>query len=101
MTTKTLELNNIERKVFWVLVTLLGVVAAFYLYSVASLTLAVVDRDNINRATHEFMNTAVVLEAEYIAQANSFTLAYAHGLGFNEVNAKFARGSSAKLSVAR
>lgn len=101
MTTKTLDLNNIERKIFWIMTALIGLVAAFYLYSVASLTIAAVDRNNINRTAHELANTAGALEAEYIAQANSITLAYAQNLGFHEVNAKFAGATAIKISMAR
>lgn len=101
MTTKTLDLNNIERKIFWTMMTLLGMVAAFYLYSVASLTIAAVDRNNINHTAHELANTAGALEAEYIAQANSITLAYAQNLGFHEVNEKFTGSTGIKISMAR
>lgn len=101
MITKTLDFNNIERKIFWILLALLGLVTAFYLYSVLSLTLAVVDRNDTNRRAHEIANSAGVLEAEYLAQANSVTLAYAQNLGFREVNAKFTGNSGSKLSIAR
>ena len=101
MTTKTLDLNNIERKIFWALASLLGLVAAFYLYSVLTLTVAVVDRNNINRAAHELASTVGALEAEYLEQANSVTLAYAKDLGFKEVNAKYATETGSKLSMAR
>ena len=101
MTTKTLDLNNIERKIFWIMIALLGLIAAFYLYSVATLTVAVVDRNNMNRTAHELANTAGALEAEYITQANSITLAYAQNLGFHEVNAKFTGDVGTKITMAR
>lgn len=101
MTTKTLELSNIERKIFWGLAILLGVAVVFYLSSVITLTVAVVDRNNTNRATHELAKTVGTLESEYLKKANSVTLAYAQELGFKEVNAKFAGEKSTKLSFAR
>ncbi|MBI5078055.1 MAG: hypothetical protein HZB11_01640 [Candidatus Yonathbacteria bacterium] len=111
MTTKTLELNNIEQKIFWILASLIGVVVAFYLYSVLSLTLAVVDRNSMNVAARSIANNGAMLEAEYLSQTNSITLAYAQRLGFSEVNAKFAGEplasaatavmSPAKISMAR
>jgi hypothetical protein len=109
MTTKTLDLYNIEQKIFWVLASLLGLVAAFYLYSAFSLTLAVVARDNNVQASHNLANTAGSLEAEYLAQTNSVTLAYAQNLGFHEINAKYTNApvvattgvDGAKLSMAR
>lgn len=110
MTTKTLDLNNIERKIFWVLVALIGIVIAFYLYSVATLTIAVVDRNNINQASNELTNISSALESEYLTYANSITLAYAQELGFKEVKAMFVDSSTpingtgdvkAKISMAR
>ena len=101
MTTKTLELNNIERKIFWVLSTALAVVLSFYLYSALVITLAGVDRNNVNRTTHELVITAGALEAEYLALSNGVTLAYAQNLGFHEVNAKYTGESGAKVAMAR
>lgn len=101
MTTKTLQLNNIEQKIFWALASLLGLVALFYLYSVLTLTLAVVDRNNLTRSAHELANTTGSLEAEYLTETNGVTLAYAQELGFHEVNAKFTGDASIKLSMAR
>lgn len=102
MTTKTLDLSNIERKIFWALASLLGLVAVFYLYSVLTLTVAVVDRNNMNRAAHELAVTSGTLEAEYLTQANTITLAYAEDLGFKEVSKKFAGETfGTKLSMAR
>ena len=90
MTTQTLDLNNIERKIFWALGSMLGLVLAFYLYSVASLTIAVVDRDAMATRAHELATKAADIEQEYLSQANSITLAYAQSIGFHEVPAKFA-----------
>lgn len=101
MTTKVLDLNNIERKIFWALVSLLGLVASFYLYSVATLTLAVVDRNNMSHTAHELAVASGDLEAEYLTQSNSVTLAYAQNLGFHEVNVKFTGDNGVKVAMAR
>ncbi len=109
MTTQTLELNNIEQKLFWSLFSMLFLVLGFYLYSVTSLTVAVVDRDRINVAAHELGAKEAEIEQQYLAKTNSITLAYAQSIGFREVGAKFAgtRSSTsdldtgAKLSMAR
>jgi hypothetical protein len=89
MTTQTLDLNNIERKIFWTLASFIVGTLGFYLYSVASLTVAVVDRDHMNVAAHELANKTAEIERQYLAQANSITLAYAESIGFHEVGAKF------------
>jgi len=102
MTTKTLDLNNIERKIFWVLSTALAVVLAFYLYSALVITLAGVDRNNMSRTVQELASQAGSLEAEYLAEMNRVTLTYAQNLGFHEVNAKFTGGDSgSKVALAR
>ena len=102
MTTKTLELNNIERKIFWALSTALAGVLSFYLYSALVITLAGVDRSNINRQSHELATVAGALEAEYLAQVNGVTLMYAQSLGFHEVNARFTGGGAdSKVALAR
>lgn len=100
MTTKTLDLNNIERKIFWVLSTALAVVLAFYLYSALVITIAGVDRNNMNRKAHELASQASMLEAEYLSQSNSVTLAYARNLGFQEVTAKYTGSSVIALAKA-
>lgn len=109
MTTQTLDLNNIERKIFWSLASLLGITLGFYLYSVASLTVAVVDRNQMNAAARDLATKVASTEQEYLAQSNSITLAYAQSIGFLEVPAKFAsasvgsisEGPVVKLSIAR
>lgn len=104
MTTQTLDFNNIERKIFWILASSLCLAMAFYLYSVASLTIAVVDRDQMKNAAHELAVKSSAIEEEYLTRASSITLAYAQSLGFQEVAVKFAGGAGAadpKLSLAR
>ncbi|HAS84577.1 MAG TPA: hypothetical protein DCS23_00670 [Candidatus Yonathbacteria bacterium] len=89
MITKTLTLNNIERKIFWGLLVSLSVVVSFYLYSALAITLAGVDRNNINRTLSELSNNVGTLEAEYLSITNGFTLSYAKQLGFQETKEKF------------
>ena len=110
MSTQTLDFTDIEMKFFWFLSSLLMVVVTFYLYSVLSLTFAVVDRDNINRTIRNVAVTSGLVESEYLALSNRITLSYAETLGFKELNVKFANTSdistkatdtsSARLSLA-
>ncbi len=100
MTTKTLDLNNIERKLFWTLSVLLGVCIIVYIYSVLSLTMNVVERDRMSSAAHEIAINVSDLEQEYLSLQKGVTLAYAQELGFEEVTPKFTSEGSAKLSVA-
>lgn len=103
MITKTLDLNNIEQKIFWALMLCICAVSGLYLFSVVSLTMAGVDRDHLSRTAHSLATKASDLESEYLMQSNSITMAYVQELGFHEVNAKFANTASpiSKLSIAR
>lgn len=101
MITQTLDFNNIEQKIFWVLVSCIAAVAGFYMYSVLSLTVAGVERDHLSRAAHDLATRAGDLEASYLTQSNSVTFTHAQELGFHEVNAKFADIAPLKFSMAR
>src|SRR3989344_5346227 len=99
MTTQILDLNNIERKIFWILAAFIGATIAFYLYSVLALTVAGVDRDRLSRASHDLATKAGDFEAEYLSHSNAVTLARAHELGFREVDAKFAGLSATAVAT--
>ncbi len=101
MTTKILDLNNIERKLFWSLSALLGACVMVYVYSVLSLTMNVVEQDRMSRTAHEIAIKVGDLEQEYLSLQKGVTLAYAQELGFEEISVKFTSKDSAKLSVAR
>jgi len=103
MTTKVLDLNNIERKLFWTLAAFFGLSLALYFYSVMSLTMSVVERDRTASLSRDLVAHAGDLEAEYLGLQNSVTLAYAEEhLGLKEVAVKFAGDNmSTKLSMAR
>ncbi len=101
MTTKVLDLDNIERKLFWALASFFALALSFYLYSVLSLTMSAVERDRTASVVRELAAQTGVLEAEYLGLQNSVTLAYAEGLGLKEVSVKFAGNTNTKLSLAR
>lgn len=101
MTTKVLDLDNIERKLFWAFAGFLTIALSFYLYSVLSLTMSVVERDRTASAVRELAAHTGDIEAEYLGLQNSVTLAYAETLGLKEVSVKFAGNTGAKLSLAR
>ena len=100
MTTKIL-VNNLERKLFWLLVGFLGVSLFLYFYFVISLTIAGVSRDRIVSLTREETARASMLEQEYMQFQNSITLERAEDLGFKEVKAKFSRTINDKFSLAQ
>lgn len=98
MTTKTLDLNNIERKLFWILVLLIVICLSMYLYSVTSLTMNGVTRDRTIGSAREISNMAGDLEQEYLGLQKNITLASAENLGFHEVSARYA-GTPVKFSL--
>ncbi len=106
MTTKILDLNNIERKLFWAFSVLFVGLIAFYLYSVLSLTVAGVERDHMSSTSRTLALQASDLESEYMGIQNSVTISNAKELGFHEVVVKFtglpdSGNTSAKLSLVR
>lgn len=106
MTTKVLDLNNIERKLFWAFSGFFVGLIAFYLYSVLSLTIAGVERDQMTRGARALATQSGELEREYMSIQNGITLARAEEMGFREISAKFTNSSAsddmnAKLSLAR
>ncbi|MBI3634007.1 MAG: hypothetical protein HY228_00085 [Candidatus Yonathbacteria bacterium] len=94
MITKILDLDNIERKLFWILSGCLGIVLTIYLYSAFSLMGSVVSRDQISSSFREVSVTGGALEQEYITLKNSITLARAQELGFEEFPVKFSSVTS-------
>lgn len=98
MTTKIL-VNNLERKLFWILAGFLGITLSLYVYFVVSLTLSGVARDRAISLSREKTIQANALEQEYIQLQNSVTLARAEELGFKEVTVRFAGGAGNKFSL--
>ena len=100
MTTKIL-VNNLERKLFWLLAGFLGVSLFLYFYFVISLTVAGVTRDRVVSLSREKTAQASMLEQEYMHLQNSVTLEHARNLGFKEVTAKFSHTTNDKFSLAQ
>lgn len=101
MTTKVLDLSNIERKLFWVFTGMLTFALSFYLYSAFSLTLSGVERDRTTSTIRELAAQTGALEAEYLGLQNSLTLTYAKELGLKEVSVRFTGNTGTKLSLAQ
>lgn len=100
MTTKIL-VNNLERKLFFLLAGFLGIAIFLYFYSVIALTLSAVARDRTLALVRERGVVASATEREYIQLQNGMTRERAQALGFNEVSVKFTQGNTDKLSSAR
>lgn len=94
MSTKILDLNNIERKLFWMLFGVVICAVVFYLYSAFALTFAVVERDKALSTSRTLALNASNLEQEYMALQNIVTLSFAEKQGFKEVTPKFTLISS-------
>jgi len=102
MTTKILDLNNIERKLFWILISFIALCVSLYVFSVFSFTMSGAQITREENTARELTASGGELEAEYLALQNSITLSYAQSLGLEEVKVKFANVPIApKLSMAR
>ncbi|KKU80496.1 MAG: hypothetical protein UY07_C0043G0004 [Parcubacteria group bacterium GW2011_GWA1_47_8] len=99
MTTKVLDFSNIERKLFWIFSISLLACILFYMYAMFSLTVSVVERDRLSRATHELAAKVSMVEIEYMERSKTITLAHAQELGFREVTAKFTGNQAATFSM--
>lgn len=104
MTTK-IFVNNLERKLFFLLAGFLGVALAVYFSAMISLTISAVSRDRLLGRMREDHAMVSAQEQEYIRLQNDITLERARELGFTEVSMKFAQReahiSANKLSFAR
>lgn len=100
MTTKFL-VNNLERKLFFLLAGFLGVAIFLYFYSVIVLTLSAVVRDRTLALVRERGVAVSAKEREYIQLQNGMTRERAEGLGFKEVSVRFTQGNIDKISFAR
>jgi hypothetical protein len=95
-------LNNIittgskEKKVFFVLISILLVLAMCYAYFVNKTVLNIVARKNIQEEISVLSSDISGLEFDYMKYKNTITLGYTHDLGFNDVkNTTFiTRGTS-------
>lgn len=88
--TTNIFINNIERKLFWILAGFLGVAAAFYLFSILSLTMSVVAHDRLTVYIREVSAEVSLKEGEYVLLQNGITRVRAQELGFKEADVKFA-----------
>lgn len=102
MTTKTLDFNNIEHKLFWILSGVITLLISIYLYSAFSLTVNAVERNKMSQTARDMELKVGALETEYMKIQNSITLTYAKDLGLKEVTAKFTgEAPIAKVSLSR
>ena len=102
MTTKILDLNNIERKLFWILISFIALCICVYVWAVFSFTMSGAQIEKDANTMKTLTENQGELESEYLALQNSITLSYAQSLGLQEVKVKYADIQTApKLSMAR
>jgi Golgi nucleoside diphosphatase len=99
MTTKTLDFDNITQKLFWFFFSMVILLIVTYLYATFSLTVSVVERNEMAQVAYDLEEKVGKLEIEYMRIQNSVTLGYAKSLGFTEVQPKFTEDISVKLSL--
>ncbi len=87
MTEKILQLNT-EKNIFWTLVGILLLCAAFYMYSVTTTIHNTVALQNLENQASQMTYSISSEESQYIALRNTITLSYAYSLGFTDVSEK-------------
>lgn len=101
MTIQVLDFNNFTRTFFWLLFSLVILLAGVYFWITFSLTSDMVERGKMIQKVYELQTKVGKIEVEYMRMQNSVTLGYAKNLGFVEVEPKFAGAPSKKFSLAR
>ncbi len=89
--TKQLNINNIEKQIFWGVFTLLLLLGTSYVFFVNKTILNIVERESFEEKIITLNSQISELEFDYIALKNNITIDYAHSVGFHNVDSvKFA-----------
>lgn len=86
--TKTIAQINKEKAIFWALLSILILSAAFYMYCINSTVRNVVLREQFENEATKIALDISNKEFQYISMRNSITLEFAHSLGFKDVSNK-------------
>ena len=90
-TTKQLNINDIEKKIFWGVFALLFLLGTSYAFFVNKTILNIVERESLEEEVATLNSQISELEFDCIALKNNITIDYAHSVGFsNANNVKFA-----------
>lgn len=82
--TRAIVANNLERRLFYVLITLLLLSAISYMYFVAQTTFNIIERKNAQHEISILGSHIGELELEYLSLNNQIDLDFAYKLGFQE-----------------
>lgn len=77
--------EHIEKKIFWALCFLAMIFIAFYIYFVASATVAIVDRERIENDIAVAGGSLSSTESNYLTLSNKITPELIRSLGFREI----------------
>ncbi len=81
----TLNQPHIQKKAFFILVSIAFFVLCMYVYFVNQTVWNVVSRQNAVKTIHKVSSEVAVLEASYMKLSSALTLEHAYILGFQEV----------------
>lgn len=79
------QINNVEQKLFWMLLATVAFLAVSYVYLINNTILNVVARKEAYETINNLDAEIAVLEGKYVAMTNSLTLEKAHSLGLVDV----------------
>ena len=92
-----MNINQLEKKIFWFLAGVIGISSMLYVYLVNQTILNIVMRENVESEMVDLESKISELEFEYITLKNDINIDYAYSIGFVDVEkVKFA---SRKLST--
>lgn len=82
--------DNLERKLFYALASVLFILFVSYVYFLGSITFNIVERNSLNADIRNLSSTIGDLEQEYLSLSNNIDLHLADSLGFKETkNSRF------------
>lgn len=79
--------TNNERKTFYVLVALIGLMSFFYVFFVQQTIMNVVEREKTLKEARVVSSEIGDMESAYIALKNNITLDFAYAQGFKDADA--------------
>ncbi len=81
------QISNVsthQRKIFYVLVSLIVIASSFYGFFVKQTIMDVVEREKIQKEARTITSDIGDLESEYIAEKGKITLEFAYAQGFRD-----------------
>lgn len=80
------QFEEYDRKIFWTLLSLIGVVVVAYLYYLSVSVYAVISRRTAEREVDKLTSKISLLESQYVMLDKKISLDMAHAQGFLDIS---------------